>query len=45
MLGCPARQVGWVGRDGHELQEQDGVWVGADGTRHVPDGDGLRVSG
>lgn len=28
MVGVPARQIGWVGRTGHRLQQkQDGAWV------------------
>ena len=41
VLGCPARQVAWVGRDGHRLTEDGDGWVGADGTRYVTGPDGL----
>ena len=44
VLGCPARQVGWVGRDGRQLREDGAEWVGADGSRYRPDGDGLRLT-
>ena len=27
MVGVPARQIGWVGRAGHRLEERDGAWV------------------
>lgn len=27
MAGVPARRLGWVGKAGHPLKEQDGLWV------------------
>lgn len=41
VLGVPARQVGWVGRDGRALVQDGQEWVGPDGDRYRQGPDGL----
>ena len=41
VAGVPARRVGWVGRAGAPLREEDGQWVcPLTGQRYADDGDG-----
>lgn len=42
VLGVPARQVGWVGRDGRALHQDGTDWLGDDGSRYTESGTGLR---
>ncbi|MEH0111021.1 acyltransferase [Tersicoccus sp. MR15.9] len=45
MAGVPARRIGWVGKAGHPLREQDGLWVCPDtGETYVQNGDELTES-
>lgn len=41
VVGAPARQIGWVGRDGRRLVEaESGRWIGADGGEAYVESDG-----
>jgi UDP-2-acetamido-3-amino-2,3-dideoxy-glucuronate N-acetyltransferase len=41
VVGSPARQIGWVGRDGRRLVDAgDGRWVSADGAEEYAERDG-----
>lgn len=45
VAGVPARRIGWVGRTGRRLQEQDGVWVCPDTEeRFIEEGGVLRTT-
>ena len=43
VVGNPAKQIGWVGRLGERLVEEEGTWVcPKSGERYVQDEDKLR---
>ncbi|OMH35182.1 acyltransferase [Tersicoccus sp. Bi-70] len=45
MAGVPARRIGWVGKAGHPLREQDGLWVCPEtGETYVQNGEELTES-
>ncbi|WP_309108044.1 acyltransferase [Arthrobacter sp.] len=45
MVGVPARRVGWVGKAGEPLKQQDAFWVcPATGTKYIEDGASLKES-
>ncbi|WP_143588043.1 acyltransferase [Tersicoccus phoenicis] len=45
MAGVPARRIGWVGKAGHPLREQDGRWVCPQtGDTYVQNGEELTES-
>ena len=41
VAGVPARQIGWVGRTGRRLAQQDGVWVCPDTDERFIEEDGV----
>ncbi len=46
VAGVPARRIGWVGRAGAPLREEDGRWVcPLTGQRYAEEGDGLSLIG
>ncbi|MFC5285808.1 acyltransferase [Actinokineospora guangxiensis] len=46
VAGVPAKRIGWVGRAGAPLREEDGQWVcPLSGQRYTEDGDGLSLIG
>ena len=40
VAGVPARRIGWVGKAGHPLREQDGLWLCPDTGENYSENDG-----